>query len=321
MWITDLVNCLEASTPAHPLLDKVLAIKQQHLPTRIYKYRRDCPYHLDNLKTDTVRLSSPESVNDPYDCWFKVSPDLVARLLEKRLVNVFVTAYNLQNVIGEEQIENAKQSDEPLKAIITYIPESSGGAKVGPKKMAELGSASVKGVANNVVSTLQQFRKLTKLCSFSTVNDSMLMWSHYADNHRGFCLQYDLEALNADHPLRKNLYPVLYSSKLYDLTSFLEKLADPDPQRFGDMAPLLAVLRKFETWEYEQEWRMVKVTETVVDDRNFPVPAPSRIFLGSKLDTSTSVELLTIGKQKKIPIDQMRLADDGFKLLPEQFIE
>jgi hypothetical protein len=52
------------------------------------------------------------------------------------------------------------------------------------------------------------------------------MWSHYADHHRGFCIEYDLESLgDSNHFFRKNLYPVLYSADLYDLSPFVEGLA------------------------------------------------------------------------------------------------
>ena len=34
-----------------------------------------------------------------------------------------------------------------------------------------------------------------KIICFSEVYDSMLMWSHYADNHKGFLLAYDINDL------------------------------------------------------------------------------------------------------------------------------
>jgi hypothetical protein len=286
MWITDFVKCLEESTLAHPRINEALAIKQQHLPKRIYKYRRDCANSRHNLKTDTVWLSSPESYNDPYDCWLTMSDDLLATLIDKRLVDVFANTYKLPNIVGAERI----------------------------------GSTRIKGLANEVVATVQGWRGMTKLCSFSAVNDSMLMWSHYSDNHRGFCLEYDLETLSADHLFRKNLYPVVYSNDLFDLAPYAEKLLDPDRQKFNDLYLLLALIHKFDGWKYEEEWRVLAVKDTVLADRNLPAPTPSRIFLGSRLDASTSTELLGICEERNIPVYRMRLADNKFALLPEPFI-
>lgn len=143
------------------------------------------------------------------------------------------------------------------------------------------------------------------------------MWSHYADNHQGFRLEYDLESLEANHPFRKYLYPVIYSSQLYDLTPWAKKLAIEDRQEFNPDCPLLGVLHKFNGWKYEEEWRVVSVTEAVIEDHNWPVPSPTRIFAGSRMEASKNKELLAICEQKKIEVHQMRLANDRFELLPE----
>jgi len=34
-----------------------------------------------------------------------------------------------------------------------------------------------------------------KVCSFSGTQYSIIMWSHYADQHRGFCIEYDTNSL------------------------------------------------------------------------------------------------------------------------------
>jgi len=159
-----------------------------------------------------------------------------------------------------------------------------------------------------------------KLCSFSAINDSLLMWSHYADKHQEFCLEYDLESLEANDPFRKNLYRVIYSNQLYDLTPWAEGLAIANRQEFNPDCPLLGVLHKFDGWKYEEEWRVVSVTEAVIEDHDWPVPTPTRIFLGSKMEASKSKELLAICEQKKIEVHRMCLANDRFELSPEPLV-
>jgi len=201
-WTRDFIDCFEGSTLSQPRLAEALAIKEQHLPKRIYKYRRDCVNSRRNLEADTVWLSSPDSYNDPYDCWFRLSRDDLLATVNKRLVDVLVTGNKLQGVVSAEQIENAKRNHNSLKTIADHIPESSS-AKGNLKQRAESCSTLARGMVENAVATIQQWRKQTKLCSFSAINNSLLMWGHYADNHRGFCLEYDLEGLGADHPLRE----------------------------------------------------------------------------------------------------------------------
>jgi hypothetical protein len=53
---------------------------------------------------------------------------------------------------------------------------------------------------------------------------------------------------------------------------------------------------------------------------NHPAPIPSGVFLGSRFEASKNGEVLDICEQKKIALYRMRLADDRFELLPEQFV-
>jgi Protein of unknown function (DUF2971) len=320
MWRHKFVECLEGSTLRNSRMAGALAIKQQNLPKRIYKYRCDCKYSLDNLKNNTVWLGSPDSYNDPYDCAFKLSDDGLVAALKKRLVDAFVGSYQLQNVVSAEQINNAKNNPEPLETIVSYIPPEFVMARgSNPKRMSEYCSDVVPGLVSDALLTVREWRKLTKLCSFSAINDSVLMWSHYAGQHQGFCVEYDLESLKPDDPFRKYLFPVIYSNHLYDLTPWAEKLAIPDRQQFNPDSPLLGVLHKFDGWKYEEEWRLVSVALTVTGDHNFPAPAPSRIFLGSKLRAEEHKELVSLCEEKKIEVYKMRLANDRFELLPERF--
>jgi len=228
-----------------------------------------------------------------------------------------VISENLQGILPEEQIENAKRSRDPLKALAGYIPDSIS-ATSGLKLRAELCSKQAKGLVERTISTIQQWRKLTKLCSFSAINDSLLMWGHYADNHRGFCLEYDLEGLDADHSLREKLYPVIYTNEIYDLTPWAQTLANQDRGGFNVELPILCVIYKCDEWKYEEEWRKVSVTPTVQPDHNVLVPIPARVFLGSKMEAANVEQLRTICSYKGIEVWQMRLAEDKFKLVPDR---
>jgi tetratricopeptide (TPR) repeat protein len=75
------------------------------------------------------------------------------------------------------------------------------------------------------------------------------MWAHYADQHRGLCLEFD-----ADHPFFDR------RAGPEDLYRHLEKVRYSDDRpnlRFEDYLGLTSFLTKSRAWEYEQEWRMV----------------------------------------------------------------
>ena len=74
---------------------------------------------------------------------------------------------------------------------------------------------------------------------------SNLMWSHYGDSHKGFCLQY---AVHED-PILVQAARVKYASQ-YPIINWLS-------DHFADDV-LKCVTQKDECWKYESEWRYVK---------------------------------------------------------------
>lgn len=74
----------------------------------------------------------------------------------------------------------------------------------------------------------------------------LLMWPHYADNHRGVCIRFSLTALLNQNlvPLKVNYAPARPVSDpiLESTTAMLEK----------------GVLTKSAAWSYEREWRLVQ---------------------------------------------------------------
>lgn len=93
----------------------------------------------------------------------------------------------------------------------------------------------------------------TGVCSLSTVPDNILMWSHYADAHRGICLRFTPQAKRLpkvdDSDIHFELaYPVKYSE-------FRPEIDILWKDREGLLDKML--LTKADFWSYEQEWRMI----------------------------------------------------------------
>jgi Protein of unknown function (DUF2971) len=81
------------------------------------------------------------------------------------------------------------------------------------------------------------------ILSLSTKRDSILMWSHYANGHKGFCLEFDAEK----EPFRA-ARAVRY---LRDRRSY-RPFATSDKENAENL-----VLAKYQDWDYEAEWRIV----------------------------------------------------------------
>jgi len=314
MWKDQFLEYLKQSTLAKPLFEQAIALKQQHLPPRIYKYRKDdeAGYARKNLASNTIWLATPDTYNDPYDCFLQFSAPNMAAAFERGLIDAFISGYKLD--ISPDSVTKAKQSATPLQTLLQDIT-TEGKAGTNPKQVAELISKAIPGYIKSTKEFLQVVRTIAQVCSFSTIHDSILMWSHYADNHKGFCVEYDLGKFDPSDGFLKNLYPVAYSNELGDMTPWAEKLVSGG---VGDLVTeflLLGVIQKFTGWEYEQEWRYIRFQEPPNQDRNRLMPLPSRVFLGAKMLPSTTEAIVAICEEKNIPLWQMHMSSDKYELL------
>lgn len=105
----------------------------------------------------------------------------------------------------------------------------------------ELSDSRLRQAFSQVKDELHKNRGI--LC-FSDRWSSPVMWSHYAEKHRGLCLEFEIP----DAHLTK----VHYSFSR--LKSELVHLFDSDP-RVAEKAMLACLATKFSHWRYEREWR------------------------------------------------------------------
>ncbi|MEM5669933.1 DUF2971 domain-containing protein [Bacillus cereus] len=107
----------------------------------------------------------------------------------------------------------------------------------------------------------KNMQKKIKICCFSEINDSILMWSHYANNHKGFCIEYDFTKEGIDRSLTKQLQPVLYRDNLFNIGHYFHENGEK-------MNPLVinynAIVKSTE-WSYEKEWRITYINERKKD--------------------------------------------------------
>lgn len=315
MWIDDFVALIESSTVANPQIESAIALKDKHLPKRIYKYRCDCDKSRANLADDTVWICSPQAYNDPFDCLFTVTESRVVTAAKRQLLDDFVRIYNLAGVVSEDAILHAKASDDPLQQIVKHIsPGHTFPQGANPQQAADFIAMQLPKYIDDSLAFVRQIKEATKICSFSQKSDSIVMWGHYADRHKGFCVEYDLEPLPAQHALRRNLYPVIYSAELYDLTGWATKLVSSPRDQFNPSGVLLTILGKYCDWGYEEEWRFVMTEPRLTPNRPLSMPKPTRVFLGAKIENSPKQQLTELCRSRGIAVWRMEMAADGFKL-------
>lgn len=161
-----------------------------------------------------------------------------------------------------------------------------------------------------------------RVACLSERNDSTLMWSHYADDHKGVCFEYDFTHTKMVNPLyhytRACLYHITYSNTRMDLADILtepdiyEKLLNNEELPIDVFKKIyMSLLTKDVDWSYEKEWRIIM---SDIPDQELPVPPVRKIFLGINVSEYAKKELIKIANEKRIPVFQMALSPNRFKL-------
>jgi hypothetical protein len=117
-------------------------------------------------------------------------------------------------------------------------------------------------------------RKL-RICCLSKCYTNVLMWAHYADSHKGICLEVEVDSPKIIHR------DVLYTSQLEQPTG------NTDFEKCIDI-----MSHKFKPWQYEQEARFFKELppSSKDSDQLFLNVKIKRIYLGYKLSASEEDE-------------------------------
>lgn len=146
---------------------------------------------------------------------------------------------------------------------------------------------------------------------------SMPMWAHYANIHKGFCVSYNVKE---DLELKSSIFPVQYTDERLDVTSLIRKqaesictLIDKSVSRVGGtilyddltiiyMALLLYNV-KHKSWSYENEYRYLVPTNT--SNSKYAKALPKAIYMGLNCDEVHKKSLSNIADYWDIPLYQM----------------
>lgn len=149
----------------------------------------------------------------------------------------------------------------------------------------------------------------TGICCFTTVNDSILMWSHYANHHKGFCLEFKSNnRLGGINPLN-----VVYKTNL--------KSADYHSKK--DDAFYHLIYSKSDCWSYEHELRTFQSDLKNDNDRkvSFQKDDLLSVYLGVRCLPDDEHEIKTIIRDvysNKVNLYKAKYANSSFSLVWEK---
>ena len=145
----------------------------------------------------------------------------------------------------------------------------------------------------------------TRFVSLSRNNTNILMWSHYADSHKGFCIGFSRQ---------NNYFKAAESVRYRRYRSNLNgaSIASTTPNSITKMV----ALEKAIDWAYEEEERLFLDDVTINYEvagidlwgqeillNKFPQSTITSIYFGLRADESLINEALNIAKQQNLKIE------------------
>lgn len=210
-------------------------------PPVLYKYRSlsnegERDRVRKTIESNSIYFPSPNQFNDPYDGAVPLSLEGTDNEWRKYILRNMKS--RMSNLSPAKRLEKANR-----------IIRSGAVEKLDPA----ISTRTVKHIG---------------VYCLSAVNNDILMWSHYADSHRGICLGF--RAAPTDLFFRRS-QKVKYSEQ-YPIT----RVFDSDELRMQT-----AILTKSNHWEYEQEYRIIEPQGS--GEYSFPGDLLVSIILGCNI--------------------------------------
>nr|WP_283777893.1 DUF2971 domain-containing protein [Sansalvadorimonas sp. 2012CJ34-2] len=205
---------------------------------------------------DQLYFSDPVSFNDPLDCQPSVMTDsdlTELRAILKKQIQKRVHAENLLSLKSAKVTGNGADEHAERTANQTAQNKLNEIAYYATNPDYEMGieEAEMQLLRNEIqVELLKQYDR--GICCFSSEQDNPLLWSHYADQHRGICTGYSLER----NP-KPNLLKVEYGGDREVCTSLISKAVLDNDLESKEKLDENILLRKALPWGYENEWRLL----------------------------------------------------------------
>ncbi len=228
-----------------------------YVPNFLYKYT-SVDRALEVLQTGQVYFTHRRELNDPFDG--KQATDLSNRESRKELIK-----------LSNRKIKEQESQGRDLNHLL------SGTAREEYQKRF----IEDDKFANNIMQQHEEDtdKSNTGVYCFSEKEDSIIMWTHYANNHQGCCLEFNFQ----EHICRyredgKYCFP-------FSLISMIRYCDKYPVHVFGSRKEYFSYplksrhLTKSKDWQYEKEWRAIMVDA-------------ERLLSGQNIDSDTMDEFI-----------------------------
>lgn len=182
-------------------------------PDRLYKYRSFDAYSESWIVNDELYFAKASSFNDPFDCKVNLS-------VEATSDDLFSYARKRDVIKSLPKKERSRAAKALIKAGLLEDPTSR------------------EAHANKILKTLDDYGVL----SLTEKRDDILMFAHYANCHRGYCLEFTCSGSSYLHTVEQVRYSHLYPQVRFFKMNSIEIVR-------------AITLTKSQAWSYEKDWR------------------------------------------------------------------
>lgn len=306
-WIKEYTELLFPIDGQEKRIREAQKIKAKHTPQKLYKFRSVKKYTIANLENDELTLTEASELNDPFECSFVImkSKDYI-----EQLRGVVFNDYKKTARFSDD--EKAYLNECSTENFFKKIEERSPAFSKTPQgtllKSTETLLADLCEKANEVLS--QKNPKSIYLCSLSENKESSSMWAHYADDFKGFCIEYDFRKIIGES-LWCELQPVIYQSEIPDFSRYAQMPLD----HLNNLISIYASMIKSTDWACEKEWRITfPFGKQPKPYMQVKAPKPTALFLGMMISPHNQKRIINIAKSKEIPVYKMLNPKDSFRV-------
>lgn len=302
MWIEEFNKLLFETINNEEATIQATKLKFENMPNIVYKYRTASENHIDALRQNVLYASAPSCLNDPYEGSLYVDVKKRWRVIYQSFLNIFHEKTGLKLAI---QVDDYANQD----SFIIELAKCMGIYEHELKSFQNMWN-----IADEMVEKqLQRFQvelkigndKLHRICSFSEVNDSPPMWSHYSANYTGFCVGYNFKELKND--LTDLLLPVRYTDKMIEVDDTFFYGGNPNNSFYID-----TLTRKSTQWSYEHEWRLLFIAKTKEMNQRIDLPIPKLIILGKNISKENEKKVIEIARNNNVPCFEHAMRKDNY---------
>lgn len=279
-------------------------------PKSLYKYLGFSDRMVEQLYHGKVYFADPGTFNDPLDC----RPVVVAGNQTSHRLQLLLQLMVLRRV--------EKETSASLKRLrLRGEKMDAHRAKLGTTEVNNIirgieyyiTSPEIRDPAEYFKQTLlkliqDEIRKThaTGVLCLSEKFDSPLMWSHYGQQHRGVCIEYDVSKLEYSS-IRRVVYGGDRQISADCLFRWIED-GDGVSQQEVERASLLT---KSSEWRYEKEWRLLGP----IGLEHSPVPIKSVTF-GMNCPSAITESIMSMlgGEKSVVNFWQIMEPSSNFKL-------